>query len=159
MEKSYRQRLEIEPGDTGTRLSLAWCLVVQALYEAGQERMAGRIMAAAKEMSESPDGAPVHEAIAAAARERNARQLLKGCLRQALMVTQLSRDPREKADVEKLRTLVSLSGAGQAILEADEEAARILRELTRAIASEPAAVTEGGGAALAPSVYRRERYS
>jgi hypothetical protein len=108
-EKTYRKRLGEEPGDTGARLRLAWCLVLQAFYRAGQESLPAA----------PPDG--------------DARDLLKDGLQQTVTVTQLSADPREHREVETLRALVRLSGAEPLVLEAEERAARILSELTRAL--------------------------
>jgi hypothetical protein len=63
--------------------------------------------------------------------------LLRDCLRQAIMVMQLSPDQQDRADVERLHALVKLSGGDRALLEASEEAARILTEMTREILAQP----------------------
>jgi len=154
-EQGYRRRLEQEPGDTATRLGLAWCLVVQALFEAGQEETLGQLLAAA-----SPGGPTASERIQAtltaaeAAAERDSRTLLRSSLQQALLVSQLSTDPQEKSDSEWLRALIRLSGGEQTLVEAEEEAVTTMRAVTGAVLRPPDAPGPGGLGPLRPRLRR-----
>jgi len=134
-EQDYRRRLEQEPGDTASRLGLAWCLVVQALFEAGQEETLCRV----PEHPHAPAPPPTATAPAATApaAERSSRSLLRGSLQQALLVSHLSTDPQEKSDSEWLRTLIRLSGGEKALVEAEEEAVAALRAVTGAVIRTP----------------------
>jgi hypothetical protein len=135
-EEAYSARLEQEPGDTGARLSLAWCLIIKALHRAGEEKIVARLVSAVDGLDEETSR-QIQAALAPEATleqpERDARALLKSSLHQAVMVVQLSRDPREKRDAEKLRALVHLSGGRQMIQESDDEAKRVLEEITQAL--------------------------
>lgn len=133
VEAGYRKRLEQEPGDTGARLRLAWCLVLEALYRDGKESMRAQLLAALEGMDEQSSSQIRALLTATEPAARGARSLLKCCLHQAVIVTQLSLDPEEKRDAERLRTLVRLSGGEEAVLHADDEANRILGEITRAL--------------------------
>ena len=127
VERLYRSRLTTEPADMIARVSLAWCLFMQALHRAGQESMLREIVAAGAAV-EPGRGAP-----APACSGARSDDLLRDCLRQAIAVTQLSSAPEARDDVERLHTLVKLSGGDRALSEASEEAARILMDVTREI--------------------------
>lgn len=151
IEGAYRERIDEEPVDTGARLRLAWCLVLRAVHEAGREAMAMSVVTAAA----AAPGTPVWGASAAVpagcsndakavsavepsvtstrSEEYTSCVLLKNCLQQATMVLQLSTVPEEKHEAARLRDLIQLSGARQAIIEADEEADKIVSDITHAI--------------------------
>lgn len=131
VEQVYRQRLTDDPADMRARTGLAWCLFMQALYQAGQER----VLAALAEDGTAPEAL---EEQFQAVPDTDSRDLLRDALRQTIAVSQLSGDPAAQSEVERLQDLVRLSGESQALSEAEEEASRILTEITRAIlADEP----------------------
>ncbi len=123
-EDIYRARLANEPGDTSARVKLAWCLFMQALYRAGQESVLGALVSA-------PEESAAQQSWVQAVMNQGAAELFSECLRQTSTVLQLSPSAGERHDMERLQDLAKLSGAGQAVLEAEEEAARILGELLR----------------------------
>lgn len=114
-EQASRRILENEPGDTATRLKLAWCLTLQAVYRAGQE-----------EEQDNAAAPPVEDG-------RDAGTLLNCGLQQAVIVLHLSDEPRERREAEQLRTLATRCGAGNAVAASDAEAERVLSDLTEAI--------------------------
>jgi hypothetical protein len=128
-EQMYRHALMNDPGDTAVRLRLAWCLFVQAVHQAGRESILG-----SKEMQRiwSDGVAPC----SGDGYEKNVDQLLRDCMRQSATVRQLTRNEREKSDVELIQSLVGLAGAEQWAVDADEEAARRLYDMTRAMMME-----------------------
>lgn len=135
LEQEYRSRLLQEPGDTGARLNLAWCLVILALFKAGQEETLTLLMRA---MSGSDEQAEEHLQNALQSTdsaERTAAALLRGCLQQITMVSHLSRDPQEKSDAKKLQDWIHFSGGREAVREADERGAQVLFSITHAIAT------------------------
>jgi hypothetical protein len=122
VERVYRARLIDEPTDMVARLSLAWCLFLQALHRAGEERALATVTAL--ELAETvSDGG------------KRADDLLSDCLRQAITVMQLSPDPNDRTEIEKLHSLVKISGGGQAISEAEQQAKRILEDIAREMQS------------------------
>jgi hypothetical protein len=127
VEEIYRKRLVEEPGDMVARLSLAWCLFMQALHQAGQESLLAALAEAGKgqemPLDEQASPAPDHDS----------SELLTECLKQTITVMQLSPNPQDRTDVERIQALVRLSGEEEALSEAEEEAARILGEMSRAI--------------------------
>lgn len=135
LEATYRDRLRAEPADTRLRLSLAWCLVMQALCEAGQESLAASIHKTSEALRE-PLAGRVREALSdPVVDERATSHLLHCSLRQASAVMQLSMDPDERSEAENLRALVSRSGASEVVARSDEEAAHTLSEIAEAIVS------------------------
>lgn len=125
VERLYRQQLVAEPGDTMARVSLAWCLFMQALHRAGQESTAPMLL----ELPVPPDTGELDPD--PLARERDSAHLLQDCLRQTLAVLQLSPNPRDRTDVERLQALVKLSGGEALLADAEEQARRVLLQLTR----------------------------
>lgn len=123
-EQICRTRLANEPGDTSARMKLAWCLFMQALYRAGQESVLSALVSA-MEIKEH-QGTLVNAIV-----QEDAAHLFSECLRETSMVLQLSPDARERIDVEKIQALARLSGAGQAVSEAEEAAAQVLSDLLR----------------------------
>jgi hypothetical protein len=123
VERIYRKQLVEEPGNTVARVSLAWCLFMQALHRAGQESAVNSVL----ELTLPADSA----ANDGQSSDRDSAVLLQDCLRQALAVLQLSPDPRDRLDVERLQALVKLSGGAEILADAEEQAHRILTQLTR----------------------------
>jgi hypothetical protein len=130
IEQVYRQRLLDDPADVAARTGLAWCLFMQALHRAGQEQMLASLMEAGAELDRQA------EAEARAALDQNARDLLRDCLKQTVAVMQLSADPANQSEVERLQELVRLTGEEEALSDAQDEAARILGEITHALLQE-----------------------
>ena len=117
----YRERLRSDPADMAARTGLAWSLFLQSLFQAGQEQLL------VSPVSEIEPGVVLTPC------ERDARGLLTECLQQVTMVRQLSERPRDRADMDRLQTLIRLAGEAPAVCAAEDEAARILGEVTRAI--------------------------
>ena len=129
--------LQEKPDDTHVRLNLAWCLAMQACFEAGREaaqttfvRAVANGDAAARPYIEEAGHVP-------AASCCSSRPLLNHSLRQAVTVMQLTINPQERAEVTRLRTLVSVAGGEQAIIEANAWGGHILANLTQAIQNAP----------------------
>jgi len=128
-EAVYRQHLTHEPQDTVARLSLAWCLFMQALHQAGRESALGRVPVAPVPLP-PPQESP-------SAVDPEARQFLLDCLRQTTAVVHLSQSAQDRRDVEKLRALVRLCNGDEVMSAAEAEAVRILDEITREISHSP----------------------
>ena len=126
-ERGHRIRVDHEPLDMYARLNLAWCLFAQAMHQAGREN----ILADLGESGSVVD-APRETALRLC---RDSEQLLRDCLHQMCAVCDLSRDPNDIADVERLRYLVVVSGAESALMDADAESARLLTDMASAIVS------------------------
>ncbi|MBI3911301.1 MAG: hypothetical protein HY320_10255 [Armatimonadetes bacterium] len=127
VEGLYRQRLENDPTDMIARISLAWCLLMLALHQAGRES----ILMGLLETTGDQD-----ELLANRIRsilDQDAYDLLRDSLRQALTVRQLSLNPQDQTDAAKLQELIELSGGSEAVSEAEAEAAEILAAVTRDI--------------------------
>jgi hypothetical protein len=122
----YRERLRSDPADMAARTGLAWSLFLQSLIQAGQEQLLG------PSTSIEPQTEP-NEPCIERCTERDARGLLTECLQQVTMVRQLSEHPRDRADMDRLHTLIRLAGEAHAVCAAEDEATRILGEVTRAI--------------------------
>ena len=134
-ERAYNAHLRKEAADTGVRMTLAWCLALQAIYEAGQTHALAALRSVSETLEE-PVGRCLRGALQeVGAPEPNVPYLLRSCLQQVVAVTHLSANPQERKDAEKLRALLELSGGEQALLEADESSERILAEITNAILS------------------------
>jgi hypothetical protein len=125
-EHTYRQQLVAHPEDTDLRLRLAWCLFMQALYQAGQE---AAISAGASDPGQSSE----------CLSERDSQNLLKDCLQQTYTVMHVGAQSGERPDVEKIQELVRLSGTSEVLLQAQDRATFILTKLAGEIlnAAEP----------------------
>jgi hypothetical protein len=118
----YRQHLAHEPDDAVARLSLAWCLFMQALHQAGRESA----LAGTPRDERGGEEFPLQPVV-----NVQARQVLLDCLRQTTAVTHLSRRAQDHRDVEKLRALVRLCNGDAVMSEAEAEAVQILEQLAR----------------------------
>src|SRR3712207_1101837 len=107
-ERGYRLRLTDEPGDMVTRVSLAWCLFLQAMHQAGQENTLAVL-------DETAGGRPA-PLNGRTSRDHETRRLLQDCLRQAMIVRHLSRSAEERSEMERLQSWVRLSGGREALL-------------------------------------------
>jgi hypothetical protein len=131
MEQIYTSRLQKDPADMDSRLSLAWCLFMQALHQAGRESIpVPRTTEGLEAELELGDHILSHL-------ERESSALLQDCLTQTFTVMQLSSKACNQQDVAKLQELVRLTGAREAVLKAEDEALRFLANLTRDILIEP----------------------
>jgi len=126
-ESGYRNQLASDPCDTQARVKLAWCLFVQAVHAAGRESLFHEV----HEYSE-----PVDERlpnIIDAIRENDVDHLLRDCLRQTTAVLHLSKEQRDRTDVEMLQTLIGMAGAERWTHDTSREADRCLYNIARAI--------------------------
>jgi hypothetical protein len=136
-ELGYRHQVNHEPLDMRARANLAWCLFLQAMHESGRENLLFALRKCGT-VADIPNDAVFRL-------NGDAQHLLRECLTQMRAVYELSQDPGDLADVERLRGLVTISGAEAALREADTEAARWLAEMAQAILT-------------APPIERRRRY-
>jgi hypothetical protein len=125
VEYVYRRQLAEDPAEPVARISLAWCLFMQSLLRAGQESVLEALVEATEGCEE-----PLEQTMKSVL-DQNATQLLADCLRQTLTVKQLSSDPEAQVGAEKILSLVRLSGAGSALSSAEDQARKILSEVTR----------------------------
>ncbi len=119
----YRTRLANDPTDSNARVKLAWCLFMHALFRAGQESMLKALFATLE-----PDTVEKGRKVQSIW-DQDADNLIDDCLQQTATVMQLSSDPRDLTDADRLQNLVELSGAGKAVDEAKDNSNRILAEL------------------------------
>ena len=126
-EAAYRTQLASDPCDTHARMKLAWCLFVQAVHAAGRESL----------FHQGHEGsAPVDERLPhllESIRENDVDHLLRDCLRQTTAVLHLSKEQRERTDVEMLQTLIGMAGAERWTHDTSREADRCLYNIARAI--------------------------
>jgi len=123
-EHTYRERLRLQPEDMAVRLSLAWCLFMQAIHRSGQETILDH---AVVHIGPASNDAPVN----ASTVERSANALLKDCLHQTYIIKQLSIDQVEQQDVARLQALVELAGARDIMVGAEEHSVQQLVALAR----------------------------
>src|SRR5438067_13828540 len=81
-ERIYRGQLNSEPADMDSRVDLAWCLFMLALYHAGIE---------SSEECKSPIAEPL-EKKCGISRAAESSALLWDCLRQTIIVSHLSKE-------------------------------------------------------------------
>ncbi len=122
-EAACRTRLAFEPTDLGARKKLAWCLFLQAIHQAGQEALLDLVPDELRTAEPTPPERPTHP--------RGARELLRECLRHCFAIRQLTTDPQDVHEVERLQALVRLSGGEAALSEAENEARGILARVTQ----------------------------
>lgn len=126
-ERGYRRRVDHEPMDICARVNLAWCLLLEAMHQAGRENLLA-VLRERGAVADIPNDGGFRL-------DSDAQNLLRECLKQMCAVCELTRDPRDIAEVERMRYLVTISGAEAALREADDEAARWLMEMAKAILS------------------------
>ena len=127
VEHLYRRQLADDPSDPLARVSLAWCLLMQALLRAGQESVL-QALVRDEEGSEEPI-----DLAASSMLDQDAADLLEDCLRQTLTVRQISADPAAHLSAERILALVRLSGGAPAVTAAEAAAARKGGEVTRQV--------------------------
>lgn len=135
MNQTYRARLLDEPGDVSARLSLAWCLLFQALYQSHQQAFWQNLLATSDAEGEFFRNRLLSLRPHSQRAAQDARRLLKDSLFQAATASQLCEQPIERADTAKIQELVTLLGEGKAVVEMEREAGLILERLARAIYS------------------------
>ena len=123
-EVNYREHLLSQPDNLATRLSLAWCLFIQALHQSGHEA-AIMYNGLAYEQALVPSVASDHMV----AERRNAQSLLHDCLQQTYIVKHLSTNDEDRTGVERLQVLVELAGAQEPATYAEAESLRRQIEL------------------------------
>jgi hypothetical protein len=124
-EHSYREQLRSQPDDMGLRLSLAWCLFVQALHQSGHESAFGNYAVAycrapAADINSTPSKA-----------DRSADALLRDCLQQTYTIKHLSMQEDERLEVARLHALVEMAGAQDLSIGAEEQSLQRLANLAR----------------------------
>ena len=124
-ENIYRARLRSQPEDMALRLSLAWCLFMQALHRSGQEAVHG-VYALAYINAPSVDMETLDWVDG-----RSANALLTDCLQQTYTVKHLSMHEEERVEVARLHALVELAGAQDVSTFAEEQCMQRLVELAR----------------------------
>lgn len=130
VEASCRSRLASEPADVAARKKLAWCLFILALHQAGQETL---IQILPSEVETVPHSATDSEQF----RGRDARQLLRECLRQTVAVRQLTTDAQDLLEIDRLQSLVRLSGGEAELTEAEREARSALAKMAHELLQFP----------------------
>jgi hypothetical protein len=125
-EEAYRFVLGREPGDMDTRVNLAWCLLLQAIYQSGQETLLAEHPNLYTE-DELPSATPILPP------GPDARHLLQECLRHSLTVRHLSAREANQIDVEKLEALVLLAGGKELLLSNEEIGVRIRNKFVEAL--------------------------
>lgn len=123
-ERTYRVKLDDEPADMESRVGLAWCLFLLSVHHFGRESVenSGPSTHPNTQRSSNLNGVPC---------VRDSGSLLRECLRQTIIVTHLSRDANNRAEVARIQRLVTMSGGECAVKEAEAESIRILAEITR----------------------------
>ena len=122
-ETIYRSRLVNTPENTETRIKLAWCLFMQALYRAGQESMLAALI------SNDEDNQSDLSQRSKFIWDQDAGELINDCLQQTSTVLQLSASSKERLDANRLQSLVKMSGGEQAVAQAREASSRLLGEV------------------------------
>jgi|SRR5579871_5060316 len=125
MERLYLKQLRENPHDLEIRLGLAWCLFMQAIHQSGRESISEAILAEGR----LADHQALYQEMGVF--DQQAYRLLKDSLHQTFTIMQLSAQTPQ--DVEKLHELIRLSGADQAVSEAESEALNILAKLAEDI--------------------------
>ena len=120
-EANYKECLLTQPDNLAVRLSLAWCLFIQALHQSGQETAI------------ISNNLPYEQAVPPAqdtpVKVRDAQALLQDCLQHLYNVKHLSIDEEDRSGVERLQTLVELAGAKGPSISAETQSLQRLIEL------------------------------
>jgi len=131
-ESLCRRQLRDTPDDLVSRLRLAWFLLLHASHEAGAESVLTRLAELREQSGEAlPDRTR-------SGPDPSADRLMGDCLRQLLIVAQLSLSPAERADAQTLKELVQTCSGEQVVRLAEQHATEAQRQLLAAIFAEPA---------------------
>jgi hypothetical protein len=120
VEGVYRMRLLSDPCDTLARGRLAWCLFLQSLHRAGEERILNALRGSKVTFASGPLPMPFGP---------EAQELLEECLRQTEAVLHLSEPGEQRMEMERLLGLARLSVGNGAYRAAEDKAHRILDSL------------------------------
>lgn len=119
-ETACRERVGFEPDDLSRRADLAWCLLLQALYRAGQE----------DSHEFSNPGVPEPGC-------RTSDALLVDCLRQAVVVRRCGPEAQSRTDVDRLKSLVKVFRE-EAVSHEEARVLRVIAGLRADMDSPPA---------------------
>jgi len=136
-ENIHRVQLRSRPEDTALRLSLAWCLLVQAIHRSGQETV---LAYSARTRGSVP---PADTATAAGTAQRSAHALFKDSLFHTVTVQHMSLLEEDQLEVARLHSLVALAGAQELSNEAEAQSVQRLAALARAVMRTAKAVCYG----------------
>ena len=125
-EEAYRFVLGREPDNMDIRVDLAWCLLLQALHQSGQETMPA-------ERQGTEVNVEYRVAVADLSPGPDARHLLQECLRHSLTVRHLSAQASHQVDAEKLESLVLLAGGKEILAATEAGGSRIREDIVRAL--------------------------
>jgi hypothetical protein len=112
LEKAFRARLLEAPDDITARLSLAWSLLMRAMFQAGIET----VQPSPQQLENTPPSP-------------SSARLLQDCLRQTTIVAQLGRRSQDQLEVERLLALIDLGEGGKALLAEADRARAVLQRL------------------------------
>jgi len=125
-ETAYRFVLVQEPDNMDVRVNLAWCLLLQAVYQSGQETGIAERRGRENDANPTTAGAELTPG-------PDAGHLLKECLRHSLTVKHLSAQTSNQLDMEKLEALVLLAGGKELLQSSEENGVRIIDNIVTAI--------------------------
>jgi len=124
MERGYRSRLSVDPSDDASRLNLAWCLLMQALHADGRRAGVGEHDTPAGDIRASGESGDL---------QGSALALLRECLHQSQLASMLSTDVPRRAEIERLRNLIELSGGEQLVRQIENGATGLLAHLVNEV--------------------------
>ena len=116
--EKYRHQLDNNPDDMDSRVQLAWCLFLLAMFGTTTEKGLPK--------------AHVESSLTA----WDAEKALNDCLRETFMVIQLSTDKEDHIRVKTLQSLVKLLCGTQILSHAEQEATSVLTQLIQEILAE-----------------------
>jgi hypothetical protein len=123
LEKNHLMLLEQNPDDPELRISLAWCLLLEALHRAGQE------------YASDPKFIPP------ASSYRNSSELFRECLKQANTASDINPNSVVQEHLNQLEILVRMSN-GEAVVEtAADEQEQKTKKLVKDITNLPSSVS------------------
>lgn len=127
-EIACRRLLLQQPEDLETRINVAWCLLLRALFRAGMEARSGpraNLQSTSRIASITMDGL--------GGDSRSSRSLLNECLRHTSIVKQLGIDAEAGAAATEVQTqlsamqsLIGILGCRDQVLMAEAQVSRIL---------------------------------
>lgn len=122
VENFCRSRILQDPCDTLPRGTLAWCLFLQALHQAGRESVLNLL----PDLTLWPEG---EQEPFEPQSERGAEQLLAECLRLTEIALSLTEPGELRTEMERLRSLARLSAGEQPVYRAEQQMQQILHTL------------------------------